>query len=219
MPLSAGIALLLASQAAGPVIAERIDYKPLESEWHDLPYWGQTNAAPAMVFYKLVISPAGRVDKCEILVSDSNQEFRAKFCSFLKGRDYRPARNAFGQPTYGVSEAPFSLVYWSKPSTRLETGPDYQLDLQKLPDHLPDPPEVWVAVEVDPAGGFKSCAIPELRLAKKVKATTDALAKVACAQLPAIWDSMPEKDGAGVPIAYVRKIRVAFQAATPKPAH
>jgi hypothetical protein len=99
---------------------------------------------------------------------------------------------------------------------RLTAGPDYLIDVEKLPDNWPRQGEVWLPVEIDQHGLFKSCSTqPQRRIARNFKTFGEAMAKVACAELPKIWDPMPERDKTGAPIAYVRLIRVGFQAAKP----
>lgn len=160
--------------------------------------------------FRVLFRPDGTVDDCTILRSSGNAAVEAKVCALARRRfRFRPSLGIDGQPKYRILERAANFRFEATAPPTLSPGPAYILQVDRLPGREPFL-IVSVNVEVDDSGALIACAAPAdtpRRLA--------GYARAACGALPDVWRAMPEKDGAGRPIGYIRDIKIAFERNAP----
>lgn len=216
--MSIGPAVLMLAQAVGLQQAEMIYYKPLERIFSGLPSRYDTTGAGSS-FVKFIVAPDGKPIKCVVLATSGNDKLDRDLCRYIENEfRYRPATEVSGQPTFGVFEQMFNL-YDRQSKIVFDTEADYAIDIASFPGKGDGTEEVSVDVQVDETGALAACAVPDtyIRYSQsgphhvRLPKPRAALSKIACEQLPKMWEAMPETGGVGQPISYVRPIRVLFR--------
>jgi len=203
--------LLLMSIAAGAVAMPEPASNP--EHWlgtFDIPESAVRAGENGSIFYKLVVGPDGKVDRCNVQAASAQSGDWDKFCGHVKLRfSYRPAKDQAGDPTYYVLEENDAFVLpgtWIRDAQK--PGSDFVVDVARLPGSTDGKLDVAVNIAVDATGKLQQCNAP-------AKAPQPTLSRLACEQLMANWAPMPERNAAGLPISYVRQMQVEFRAARP----
>lgn len=155
------------------------------------------------VFFALTVSPAGKVEHCEIMDSSGSNLLDARTCSLLKARGrFRPARDDEGKPVTGVFR---SLANWVMPgvTNKRPSRIDLDVELSRLPPGMKSPVELTVSFLVDTEGRISSCR------AERSKAA-ETLGEIACSQVHAQIKPEPARDAQGIPVRSVQCAVVAF---------
>jgi hypothetical protein len=203
-----GILVLTAMVAGAVVMPEPVGDPRTWFTLNDFPRDELRASHNGSIYFKAIANPTGRTESCIIEVSTLSANDKAAFCALVKSRfRYKKVPGQDTTPTYFVLEKLFFYtVSDAVNGPPMKAGPDFSIDVQRLPKALKGKIEVQVNVAVDAAGLLTKCDTP-------ADAVQPALAKLACGQLPAIWDPMPEKNAAGEAIAYIRQMRVEFREA------
>lgn len=158
-------------------------------------------------FFKLVVTPAGKVDQCKVLAATAAETEWGGFCDRVKRRfSYAPVTDHKGVPSHFVVEQGYAYVLPESWVPNAVKAPAYlELDVARLPGATDGKVRVPVNVAVDAGGALSACN------AAPAAANNAALAKAACGQLQAQWAAMPEKNAAGQAVGYVRELVVEFR--------
>ena len=176
-------------------------------QYTDYPTSALQRGEEGAVEYRVVVSPEGKPEKCEILTTVGEEKFGPLTCSLLMRRArFAPATDEAGQPAYGVFHSinNFWLPKGTKSKYPMRLTPDLSLAVSSLPANTPSPARVAVHVAVHEGGAFRTCSVPSAEPQQK-------LASVACTQIAQLWEEAPVKNAAGRPIAYVRAVTVSFE--------
>ncbi|MBO9670123.1 MAG: energy transducer TonB [Sphingobium sp.] len=179
--------------------------------WFYLHYSGDTKATDGSTFFKLIVGRDGKPEQCVVLLSTHNAALNKAVCIHAMKFSYKPALDGQGQPTYGVAETMVNFQA-DRGGTIYLQQPDFIVDLAAVPEGLPPQSYVKVAVEVDEQGMLKACnpGAP-VKDQGKLNAVVTQMQKIACKQLPLLWDSLVETNLEKKRISYVRTIRVGFE--------
>ena len=157
--------------------------------------------------FRVLVTPDGKPDRCEVLWSTGNKRFDNVTCSLIMRRArFAPALDEAGNPTYGS----FHNInnFWQpgegKSRFPLSLGPDIRLTVRSLPGGISTPVVVEVHVAVDDQGAFKTCSVPSNEGQQK-------LAAAACARLRTDWAPALLRNSAGVAVSYVKVVKVSFE--------
>ncbi|WP_324749865.1 TonB family protein [Sphingomonas sp. LY54] len=183
----------------------------LTGDWirhNDYPTSALQRGEEGAVEYRVVVSPEGKPENCEVLAITGEEKFGRLTCSLLMRRArFSPATDEAGQPAYGVFHSinNFWLPKGTKSKYPMRLTPDLSLAVESLPADVPSPAKAAVHIVVDEGGAVQTCSVPSSELHQ-------TLASVACAQIPKLWEEAPVKNAAGLAIPYVRTVTVSFEA-------
>jgi len=203
--------LLLMSMAAGAVAMPEPAGNP--EHWldpFDIPESAVRTGENGSIFYKLVVGPGGKIDRCNVQAASAQSGDWEKFCGRVKRRfSYSAAKDQAGDPTYYVLEENYAFVLpgtWIRGAQK--PGSDFVIDVAQLPGAAGGKIDVAINIAVDATGKLQQCNAP-------AKAPQPTLSRLACEQLTANWAPMPERNAAGQPISYIRQMQVEFRPARP----
>jgi len=183
----------------------------LTGDWiryNDYPTSALQRGEEGAVEYRVLVSPEGKPETCEVLAITGEEKFGRLTCSLLMRRArFSPATDEAGHPAYGVFHSinNFWLPKGTKSKFPMRLTPDLSLTVNSLPADVPSPARVAVHIAVDEAGAVQTCSVPSAEQHK-------TLASVACAQIPKLWEEALGKNAAGIAIPYVRTVTVSFEA-------
>ena len=156
--------------------------------------------------FQLLIAPDGAIVNCAVTKSSGYEEFDTKTCFLTQKRvEFRPARNAEGQPVYGVYRGE---VRWAMPERSLAAGagPDLEVSLNKLPEGAKEPAAVKLAYAVDAQGNPSSCTLMPTSLRQP-----QVLVELGCKELLERETGKPVLGPAGQPVPAVKTGAVLFK--------
>ena len=115
----------------------------------------------AAIEVRLVVSPAGIVTDCRKAFVNGPLANIDSFCSMLRARQFSAARDAAGQPTYGV------VYVWSHWNHGFWTGsgqpdwdpPDLALETNQMPKGFAPGSLFPLIVQADANGKIEKCAV------------------------------------------------------------
>lgn len=155
----------------------------------------------------LTVSPEGKVEDCSIVSSGGNQSVDRYTCKLASRRArFTPAKDAQGNPTYGVFRT--TLTWWVGQRPPVPAAPfkgEFDLTVNKLPDGVASPAILSVAFPVDASGTPQACAgeRPE---------DSAALVSVACDQVLKTYRPAPAKSAAGEVVISIQEAEFRFTA-------
>ena len=126
----------------------------------DYPQYALDHHEEGSVATQLIVDPAGRVDSCKVIISSGFADLDATTCRLLTSRArFNPAVAENGTPIYGLYR---SLITWTlDPSKRAALGPDAELTLNRAPEGISLPAELWVSYVIDANGKVTNCRASE----------------------------------------------------------
>lgn len=203
------VLMTLALAASGAVALPAPSGDP--AKWlkvEDIPEDAFNSGQDGGFVYKALVTPAGKVEQCQVLAASTAKASWTMVCKRIASRGaFAPARDEKGAPAYSVLEDSYAYVLpelWVPGA--MKAAPNFVFDVAKLPGGGAEPLRVAVNVAVDASGALRQCDAP-------AGAKQAALSRAACAQLPQVWQALPERNEAGQPVAYVRAMQVEFRQA------
>ncbi|PHP17614.1 hypothetical protein CG471_21810 [Sphingobium sp. IP1] len=174
----------------------------------DYPADARKRGEEGILWFVILVSPEGRVVRCDIVQSQLSSELNEKTCSLVTARaKFRPATDETGAPIYSEWQ---TRMEWFLPSQRqpsttqsITMPVDMEIQVQKLPKGAREK-SVGLVVKIDTDGHVTHCQgiKPDKNDAK--------LVNVACTQARALTMESG-KDNDGRPIPFVRAMLVAFR--------
>jgi len=163
------------------------------------------------VDFSLLVSPEGKVARCDIIESSGLPDFDRQTCVALTNRaKFKPATDEQGQAVHNIYNGIISMGlkrHGGAPSGRRPSlrAADIELQVQRLPNGALEE-SVGIVTKVDPTGHVILCepASPEQSSAR--------LTEIACAQAQASYAAI-QTDGDGKPVTMIRSLRVTFKVA------
>lgn len=163
------------------------------------------------VDFSLLVSPEGRVKRCDITQSSGFPEFDRQTCAALTSRArFKPATDEAGQAVYNIHDGIVALSLnrhgrAAKGRTPSLPAADMELQVQRLPNGVLEE-SVGIITKVDTTGHVIACE------PLSQKEGLARLAEIACSQAKSLYNFIT-KDDAGNPITLIRSLRVTFKAA------
>jgi TonB family protein len=159
------------------------------------------------VGFRLLISPEGRVARCEVIISSHSPDLDRATCDVIIAQSkFKPAKDEVGQPNYSMF---IGRLTWLLPGHALGVTappfqPDFEITVQKLPDGSRIK-MVQIVTKFDPTGQLAVCEPGDSR--KDMK-----LVVVACAQAKTVPIAIT-KDDDGNSISVIRRLSILFKTA------
>lgn len=166
------------------------------ANWFDDSDWTASRAGGSVRF-KIVFNQDGSPDTCIIEATSGNKEVEALACAMIRRRfRFKPSINADGAPVSRVFVRAVTMAGQTPDAIR----PPALFSLTvKGYDNLS---RVSVVADVNKDGSLADCASSDK------KAALIPLNKAICDSLKSLWEPLPEIDGTGGPIRYLRDIPV-----------
>lgn len=199
------IALALLGAIAGAVALKPETYFRAD----DYPVSAMAANNMGAVRTRVVVSPDGRPERCDVTMPAKDAALNATTCAVLMRRArYTPAHDAVGVPVFATIGY---ITVWSldRPM-KAATLIDAELRLSKMPAGARSREEVRLWLETDAEGVIGTC-VAENDMA------LPALVTIACRQLAAAGKLDPARDRDGKPVAAIQAFTVAFVLDQPAP--
>lgn len=148
------IALLAASGIMSPVPT----IAPPWVEGEDYPIYAFQRRWEGATEFELTVDPTGRPTNCVVTKSSGYEVLDQRACTTGKRKArFQPARDAAGEPTYGVYKSRLNWAIDPELFVQSEAGPDFEVSLSKLPASSDGQVSVKYALMVDAAGKATTC--------------------------------------------------------------
>lgn len=180
--------------------------KPIQPEYwvtdEDYPWESRIHGEEGTTKFRLVITPTGKSDRCDILISSESKLLDLQTCALMMARgNFHPARDEQRKPTYAVIER---RVHWLLNSKASDTPkPDFEILLNTLPKKISRPPMLNIHLMIDETGVLRSCISDRMKAAP-------SLETIACQQALAEWAAKPAINHDGNAVPSVQTIKVRF---------
>lgn len=199
------LALLLASALAFAAPANN------PGTWlsdRDYPAGALKRREEGTVGFRLLISPTGRVGRCDVTQSSNSADLDAATCAMIVGRSrFKPAKDETGQPSYNLYSGHLSWILPGRVPPRTKPpvpSPDMELTVRQLPGGAREK-IIRLIARFDAAGQMVACEPSPSNLEE------GRLARVGCAQAQALPVEII-KDNEGNAISFIRGINLLFKA-------
>jgi TonB family protein len=173
-------------------------------EFEDYPMKAFEKKLEGVTQFELLVAPDGRIAGCTVTQSSGSAELDKTTCHLANKRvQFRAARGPDGQAVHGVYR---SQAVWALPERTIKAspGPDLEVNLNKLPAGVGEPPVIKLAYAVDRQGKASSCTV----MPSSVK-QPEILVELGCKELLS-KASGPVVGPAGQPVAAVKTAAVRF---------
>lgn len=166
------------------------------ANWFNDSDWTSSRAGGAVRF-KVVFNQEGLPDTCVIQATTGNKEVETLACATIKKRfRFASSLDADGAPVNRVFIRAVAMAEQVPESIRPPAL--FSLTVQGYKNVS----RVSVVVDVDKGGSIVACSSMDK------KEVLIKLAKAACRRLESLWEPLPEVDGNGAAIRYVRDFTV-----------
>jgi TonB family protein len=176
-------------------------------EFRDYPMKAFEKNEEGVTRFELLVAPDGSIANCKVYSSSGHDELDKTTCFLaMKRVKFNPARNASGQPVWGVYR---SQAVWAIPDHQLvaPAPPDLEISVNKLPDDAKMPAAVKLAYSVDAQGNPSSCTIMPTSLQQP-----QVLVDLGCKELLQSADHDKVIGPDGQPVPAVKTGAVLFKA-------
>ena len=193
------ILLLLAAQLSAPVAID-------SDTWFtagDVPVTDPRREGLTQVGYGITVAPDGTAQDCRVEESSGDLKTDRHVCGLLLRRaHFTPAKDAAGNPTFGVYRD--SVSWWNGAGDQKASDASADLDLTvaELPRKMRSPALIRVKFAVDTKGTPSSCGADE--------DTDESLVDAACEQVLRRFAAIPARNGAGAPVPSIQDAVVRF---------
>ncbi len=175
-----------------------------EQNWFttsDLPAGLMPESNVGAIFYRLTISPTGKIQNCTIEASSGEPKLDAYTCGIVRRKAHLlSARWLDGSPSYGIYRS--SVVWVLNGGEGYLTPLDIEIQINRLPPDVRPSTKFTLTFAADDHGHPVACEPP-------AKANA-ALMKVACDQLMTNFTALAVIDEVGKPVRSVQTAAVAF---------
>ena len=196
-------AMLLAGAAIEPLKAIGDASSWLSDD--DYPALARQQGEEGRVLFRLLISPAGKVDLCEILESSGSAQLDQQTCALMFVRaKFKPARDEQGKAIYATVTRS-SLWHLTKKIPYQKPPADIEISVSALPTGVSNPLLTNVWAIIDETGAIRACQPRASQIAPAVKA-------IACQQVHANWKPRPAINSQGHPVSTLQSVSVKFLA-------
>ena len=153
----------------------------------------------------IVVSPAGKLERCDIDPSSGDNSFDTTVCKVEMSRArFIPARDTDDLAAYGIFHVDVNTSGRKKPPA------DLVLTLNKLPQDLRPPIELGAIITVDVDGHVTKC-VPRAAYEE----TARLLGKIGCDQVVAEWKPRIAKTADNIAVSSIQSLAVGFVAKPP----
>jgi TonB family protein len=173
-------------------------------EFEDYPMKAFEKKQEGVTKFELLVAPDGKIAECKVTESSGSAELDKTTCHLANRRvQFQAARGPDGQAVYGVYR---SQAVWALPENVIKAspGPDLEVNLNKLPAGVAEPPVIKLAYAVDTQGKASSCTVMPSSLKQP-----DVLVELGCKELLS-RDSGPVVGPGGQPVPAVKTAAVRF---------
>lgn len=160
----------------------------------------------ATISYRLVVTPSGRAQSCQVTKKTRVNVLSVRTCATLLMRSrFQPALDEEGAPIYSIYK---SKYVWIIPGSRYQTPkptPDISVTVSELPSRFGEYAEVDVVILFDQSGRISKCTVDPNDM-------PSVLDDLACRQALTLPAQTPVLDENGKPTRWLEGFTISFSA-------
>lgn len=202
------MAALLSIVVAGAAVVAAAPIEP--NTWFsskDHPKTALAVAERGHIAYTIDVAPDGTAVRCQ---PAGTTDLDSKVCELvMKRARFQPARDAQGQPAFGLHDGVASFLMPGNTARRPDRA-KLAVRVDQLPAGVTSPAYARVAFAVDGAGAISQCASAGGSGGRRMQ-IVEALAPAACERLGKDYRAVVARNAAGEPVPSVQTVMVRFE--------